>query len=71
MSSMVWRPRGELGSTTVRAGGGQERRKHRCTVAGRVSRVSGFDVFCTRAFHVYDSAAVVIGTEVASGVLDA
>jgi transcriptional regulator with XRE-family HTH domain len=29
------------------------------------------DVFCTHAFHIYDSAAVVIGTEVAAGMLAA
>jgi transcriptional regulator with XRE-family HTH domain len=29
------------------------------------------DVFCTHAFHLYDSAAVVIGTEVAAGMLSA
>ncbi|MGW6279085.1 helix-turn-helix domain-containing protein [Kribbella sp. NPDC055071] len=29
------------------------------------------DVFCTHAFHIFDSAAVTVGTEVASGVLDA
>ncbi len=28
-------------------------------------------VFCTHAFHIYDSSAVTIGTEVASGVLNA
>ncbi|WP_020386668.1 helix-turn-helix domain-containing protein [Kribbella catacumbae] len=29
------------------------------------------EVFCTHAFHMYDSAAVVIGTEVAAGMLAA
>jgi transcriptional regulator with XRE-family HTH domain len=29
------------------------------------------DVFCTHSFHMYDSAAVVIGTEVAAGMLAA
>ncbi|WP_405060878.1 helix-turn-helix domain-containing protein [Kribbella sp. NBC_01505] len=28
------------------------------------------EVFCTHAFHIYDSAAVLIGTEVASAILD-
>ncbi|MFI5735546.1 helix-turn-helix domain-containing protein [Kribbella sp. NPDC051587] len=28
------------------------------------------EVFCTHAFHIYDSAAVLIGTEIASAILD-
>lgn len=39
-------------------------------VIGVVPWTTPVDVFCTHAFHLYDSAAVVVGTEVASAVLD-
>lgn len=39
-------------------------------VIGIVPWTTPVDVFCTHAFHLYDSAAVVVGTEVASAVLD-
>lgn len=39
-------------------------------VVGIVSWTTPVDVFCTHAFHIYDSAAVIIGTEIASAVLD-
>lgn len=37
---------------------------------GVVPWTTPVDVFCTHAFHMYDSEAVVVGTEVASAVLD-
>jgi transcriptional regulator with XRE-family HTH domain len=39
-------------------------------VIGVVPWTTPVDVFCTHAFHLYDSEAVVVGTEVASAVLD-
>lgn len=37
---------------------------------GVVPWTTPVDVFCTHAFHMYDSEAVIVGTEVASAVLD-
>lgn len=39
-------------------------------VIGVVPWTTPVDVFCTHAFHMYDSVSVVVGTEVASAVLD-
>ncbi|MFC9691983.1 helix-turn-helix domain-containing protein [Kribbella sp. NPDC056951] len=37
---------------------------------GVVPWTTPVEVFCTHAFHLYDSAAVLIGTEIASAILD-